>query len=274
MSFTDRTTIRKHLISSVTPERSITGLPITLDGQESLALPDANLLEFSETVKLIKKIGPITDGPISMIGVKVLNLSYGKLVPDKVAVALSDSFSTVYVEEVDYRIDYNKGTIQRLASGSIPDSQPVYVYYEFYDTYTRTTDYTMDYDDGTIVRTAGSAIPDGATVLIDYTVPEGSLEDSMIELAIVEAEDIIVRCLSSEYSESSTDQGLETGASQLALSIIARSLGAEALIGNRSSDAPSRSREWQKLSEFWEAKGWETLAPFIDPNSVRSPVVQ
>ena len=71
-------------------------------------------------------------------------------------------------------------------------------------------------------RTAQS--PDGAAVLVDYTVTAGCVEDDLVDQAITEAEDIILRSLAEEYNASSTNQGLKTGATELALSIICRAL--------------------------------------------------
>jgi hypothetical protein len=100
------------------------------------------------------------------------------------------------------------------------------------------------------------------------------VEDTLIDQAIIEAQDLILRNLAEGYDEYSSDQGITTGATQLALSIVARGLAADVLIINSAADAYHRSKEWQALSELWESTAWETLSPFLDAQAMNSPVVQ
>ncbi|MBU1637305.1 hypothetical protein KKC97_06515, partial [bacterium] len=249
-------------------------LPITLVGQTSFKLPDKNLQTASEIVKWKYTVHPCVDGPLELIAGKGIPIKDDHLVPGSAVVTLNDGLDTVYYEEKDYRIDYMHGMIFRLEHGAIPDQQFVYVYYEKYELFTLSSDYTIDYEDGYIARTQNSEIPDGATVLIDYTICKGGIEDELIDQAIIEAEDIILRSLAPEYDALSTDQGLETAATLLALSIVARGLAAGTLTSDRASDAYNRAREWQNLSAFWERKAWDAMGPFLDPCSLRSPVAQ
>jgi hypothetical protein len=174
MAFTDLATIRKHLLSSETEAFSVVDIPIQLTGQTIHELADTNLTEWSETVKWRDSIPPVSDGPLELADEKDASLANSCLIPGTVAVALNKSLNTVYVEEVDYRIDCINGLIRRLDSGSIPNHQLVYVYYEKWGMFTRDDDYSMDYERGYIQRTQNSSIPDGANIFMDYTVLEGS----------------------------------------------------------------------------------------------------
>jgi hypothetical protein len=274
MAFTDLATIRKHLLSSETEKHSVTDILIYLIGQSEYILPESNLIESRETVKWRTSNSPTSDGPLELIDERDVSLANSHLIPGTVVVALNASLTTIYVEEVDYQIDYENGLLRRLSSGSIPNHQLVYAYYEKWAIFTRGVDYSMDDGRGYIRRTQNSSIPDRAHVFIDYTVDEGSLEDAAIIQAIVEANDIVVRGLSSNHTAASTDQGLKSGTTQLALSIIARSIAAQCLTANRASDAYNRAKEWQALSTLWEKKAWQTLGPFLDPNQLHSPVAQ
>ena len=274
MSFTSTTIVRKHLLGALVEARDVSVLPITLNEQSTFTLPDTNLLDSSDVIKWKITIHPSLDGPIELISDKSISLKDDHLVPATVVVTLSDGLDTIYLEERDYRIDYVKGAISRVVSGAIPNNQLVYVFYEKYEVFTRNQDYTIDYELGNISRTQNSLIPDGATVLIDYTVSKGGIEDVLIDQAIVEANDIVLRSLATEYDVSSTDQGLQTGTTLLSLSFVARTFAAETLTSNRSADAYNRAREWQRLSELWETKAWAALGPFLDPSQLRSPVAQ
>jgi hypothetical protein len=274
MSFTSITVVRKHLLGALVAARDVNALPITLVGENELALPDINLVESSDVVKWKYTVHPCVDGPLALVGDKTIAIKDHHLVPGTAVVTIDDGLSTIYFEEKDFRIDYINGTIARLVSGTIPDNQPVYVYYEKYELFTRGSDYDIDYESGLIERLHNSAIPDSATVLIDYTVSKGGITDDAIDQAIVEASDIVVRSLAPEYTSSSTDQGLKTGTTLLTLSIVAQAFAADVLSSNRASDAYTRSREWQNLSKLWETKAWETLGPFLDHSQLRSPVAQ
>lgn len=274
MSFTSIDLVRKHLMGSRSEAKETSCLPITLTERDALTLPDMNIISSSEIVKWKYTIHPSIDGPLELIADKFVQLKDSHLVPGSIIVTLNDGLGTVYNEGKDYRIDYINGAIARRDDEAIPDHQEVYVYYEKYEVFERDTDYTIDYDNGTIARTGTSTIPDGATILIDYLVVRGGVEETLIDQAVVEANDIVLRSLAPEYSAVSTDQGLMTATTMLALSIVARSYAAETLLSNRASDAYSRSREWQNLSVLWENKAWKILGPFLDVHSLRSPVTQ
>ena len=181
-----------------------------------------------------------------------------------------EALSTVYVEEQDYQVDYAGGRIRRLGSGAIPNNQPVLIYYSYYTLFTIHSDYTLDCAAGILTRVETGAIPDGATALVDYTVTAGTVEDDLIAEAITEAEDLILCSLSPDYNANSTNQGLKTGATELALSIICRAEAIEALSRRATTDIPGRAKEWQHLSRFYEQQAWETLAPFLLPLHLRS----
>jgi len=271
MSYTSLSIVRAHLLNSDDDALSIQNLPITLTGQNDVALPHQHLVSNSETVKWDVQNLPGKDGPLTLSDYDKVQLSDGHLIRGSVVVTLGDTLSTVYTAETDYKVDYQSGFIHRLLSGAIPANQPVYVFYNCYAVFTGRTDYVLDCDRGTIHRTSNSAIPDGATVLIDYAVAAGSVTDALITQAIVEAEDLIVRSLATGYTAQSADQGLKTGATMLVLSFVARDMATEALARQPGSDAGTRAKEWQNLSALYEARAWETLRPYLERYPMHSP---
>lgn len=270
MSFTTPVLVKTHLLTSTFPQLVIRNHPVTFSGAAGIELPHHNLVAGSAAVKQDLQLAPHMDTTVTLNLEKFSALEHAHLVPGTVLVTLSEALGTVYVEELDFQVDYTAGTIRRLASGSIPNMQPVIVYYSYYTVYQRDTDYTLDDATGLLTRDPGGAIPNGATVFVDYTVTAGTVEDDLIAQAITEAEDLILRFLAPEYNASSTDQGLKTGATELALSIICRAQAVEALSRRATTDIPGRAKEWQQLSRFYEQEAWETLAPFLLPMSLRS----
>lgn len=274
MSFTTLDVIKTHLLDNAFGQFSICRHPLQLIELEEVELPHHNLVEDSDVVKWNVDIEPALEGPISLSSYNWSVLNAQHLVEGSTVVALTSTLETVYREEVDYQMDSEGGRIRRAAGGSIPDGQTVYVHYYSYRLFDRSSDFEMDYAQGTVRRVSGSAIPDGANVLLDYAVTAGSVTDALIEQAITEAEDRIVRSLAAGYDENSTDQGLKTGATELTLAVLARDQAAEVLARLESSDSASRARQWESLAEMFETRAWRVLAPFLDPYALRSPEVR
>jgi hypothetical protein len=271
MSFTSLSIVRAHLLTSDNDVLVVESLPIKLSGEDEINLPHDRIISGSETVKWDTTNLPSSDGPLVLSDYDKVQLSNGHVIRGSVVVTLGEALSTVYIEETDYSVDYLSGFIRRVPSGNIPDNAPVVAFYNCYTVFASPSDYVLDYDRGLIHRVSGSAIPDGATVLIDYTVEAGSITDTLIAQAIVEAEDLITRSLSTDYTAQSADQGLKTGATLLVLSFVARDMATEALARHPGSDAGGRAKEWQNLSALYEARAWQTLRPFLDRYPMHIP---
>jgi hypothetical protein len=273
MAFTTLSTVRKHLVAANLPETRIENVKVTLNGTTNIVLPHANLEGYTEKVKRLASDLPTRETGVLLVEEKDTDLAHKEIARDSVAVASNLALDAIYTEEIDYRVNREAGSIQRLASGSIPNVFPVVVWYDYFTTFDVSSDYVMDYSAGTIRRASGSTIMDGETVYLDYTVMEGWAEDALINQAIIEAQDMIESCLREGYNGSSTDQGLKTGATYMTLGIVSRGMAALMLTRNTGSDANSRAREWQQLCEKWTEAAWNVLAPFVNPHSVRSVVV-
>jgi len=271
MSFTQRSLVNVHLLVNTSPPLKVEAYPVVLVGTDDVALPHHTWVAGSDVVKVDAQMRPSLNNALILKGDSWASVGEAQLVPNSEILALSASLATLYRNELDYQMDYVQGNIRRVPTGIIPDNMSVLLYYRTYAVFLRGQDYVVDCARGTVHRTSGSSIPDGARVLVDYTVTAGSVEDDLIDEAIVEAEDMIVRRLASGYNANSTDQGLKTGATDLALSIITRAMAGDALGSVVTSDAAGRAREWQKLSEMYEARAWETLRPFLDPLSFHAP---
>ncbi|MBK6912016.1 MAG: hypothetical protein IPH10_13980 [bacterium] len=274
MPFIDLPTVRKHLVAANIPALKIENTRVTITSLGPVPLEHANLVANSEAVRLLASDVPYLESALVVSNEEPVGLAFKQIVPGTVVIAADRALTTVFTEETDYQVDHTAGSITRRASGAIPNFSPVYVWYSYYTQFEITTDYTLDFAAGTIRRVAGGAIPEGANVYVDYFVSQGSAEDVLIDQAIIEVQDIIVRGLRPGYSASSTDQGLKTGACYLTLAHVARCMSALVLTRSTGTDANSRAREWMTLAEKWEAQAWNILAPFVTPHLMRSSVVE
>jgi hypothetical protein len=271
MAFTTLSIIKKHLLSSDFQSLRVKDHVVQLNGTEEVELPHHGLIEKSESVKWIAELKPMREGPVQLTGTDWVSLNYGHLIPNSLILTLSDALTMVYREEVDYQTDVVEGRIRRVETGEIPDLQPVIAFYLRYRLFESDSDYIMDYTAGTLRRTEGSAIPDGAHLFVDYETMAGSITDELILQVIDDVQDRIVRALAQGYSDSSTDHGLQTGATQLVLAVLARAVANEQLSRRLITDSAERAREWQKMSDGFEANGWRILRPFLDPYQLHSP---
>ncbi len=242
----------------------------TLWSTDAVQLNSAVITEDSEKVKTIDLSAPYEAGGKILNGTSWRSLDHEEIVPNSVVVADDALRSTVYTEGEDYVIDYDQGKIRRIAGGAIGDGATVYIWYLYYTVHTCDTDYTIDYDAGTLVRIGAGNIADGGIVYVDYTTTASSVPDALIEEAITEAEDKIVARLSDGYSASSTDQGLKTGATELAIAIVANAKAMNIMNRLQSSDSDDMARQWREMSHRYENQAWKTLSRFLNKPAVRA----
>jgi hypothetical protein len=263
MSWTSTNILRKHLQDTGVSIDSVVDEHHVLIDEESEQLAHAYITDDSEKVKTIDSNTPYFQGSCKLAGTSWKSLDYEQIVPGTVVVASDTFLTTIYIEGVDYTIDYPNGKIRRDGSGSIIDGGTVYVWYQYYTVHTRDSDYTFEKETGAIARIEGGGIANGSQVWVDYELDMGSVTDGLMEQAIIEAEDKILTRLSADYSGSSTDQGLKTGATELTLSIVAREMAAEAMRIYPSTKAAALSEQWRKLSLRFEQQAWKTLSMFL-----------
>ena len=262
MSWTDSTTIKKHLFDIDKLPTQYTDVELKLDAGGEGSLPHKGIVSGSEKIKQILSMTPTKQSSVTLNGETWMQLSYDNLVPNEIAVSDDDDLSTIYQLDKDYAFDPENGKVRRIAGGGISDGYSVTINYLRYAVKVKNTDYTINYETGTLsVKTDGSLEPE-TTILADYQVSVESGVDQLISEAITEAEDKILANLKSEYDGGSSDQGIKTGATELTLAIICRGLASRALLDGMTS-AEHRSRGWRDLAEQYELAAWRTLRPFL-----------
>jgi hypothetical protein len=274
MSWTSLSIIRQHLQDSGIAVDSIRDEKHTLIGTEITQLGHAYISDDSEKVKTIDSVTPYYDGSNRLSGTSWKSLDHESIVSGTFVAASSTLLNTIYIEDVDFVVDYDAGKIKRVADGSIPDNAMVYIWYQYYTVHSRDADYSIDYEAGTLQRLAGGGIADGSQIWADYTLSVFTIMDNLVNQAIIEAEGKILDRLSPDYSSDSTDQGLKTGATELTLSIMSREMATEAMRIYASDQAAAIAKQWRELSLRYEQQAWKTLARFLAPPVLRSATVQ
>jgi len=265
-AWTNLDTINKMLMSVDVPSPVVLNERVLLTLFDPSYLPNTNIDNESESVKVITEQLPTVDShcPITLNGTTPVSLDHAKIVWNTVLVADSDALDTIYTENVDYVIDYFNGTIERTTVGStIVSGSTVYIWYVPFTVLTSGNDYNINYTEGTITRRAGTSIPNKGTVYVDYSHSQLSVTDALIEEAASQAEALITSNLNPTYSAMSTDTGLRAGATQLALHIIMLSLAQRELRIASHSNSDDIAAQFISLSQTYLNIANQHLSPFI-----------
>lgn len=270
MSFTNLDLVKKHILEHPLGTTNMENVVCHLSGETPFQLPHLDILTNSEKVKGKGQNAP-TQENVSFSTSDTVSLSHQELIPDTVVVAKDSSLGEIYVENLDYSINYDDGRITRIPDGSIPSGSEVVVWYLYFRIYTKDTDYRIDYNKGQIKRIGSGEIEDGQWVLVDYTVEFGLLIDEVIANAIVEADDKILKIIDPSYSNS-TDQSLITAETYLTVSILCNIKALEVMTQNPGSTANSLSTAWSNMSSVYQERAFDLLKKFKkDPGGLCSP---
>lgn len=270
MSFTNIDLVKKHILEHSVGTTKVENVSCHLSGEIPFQLPHINILQDTEKVKGKEQNAP-TQENINFSSADTISLLHQELIPDTVVVAKDSSLGQIYVENIDYSIDYDNGKIIRIPDGSITPGSEVVIWYLFFRIYTKDTDYRIDYDKGQIKRISSGEIEDGQWVLADYTVEFGYLGDEVIANAMVEANDKILNIIDPSYSNS-TDQSLVTAETYLTVSILCNIKALEVMTQIPGSVAKSLSLAWSNMSSAYRDRALDLLKKFRkDPGSLCSP---
>jgi hypothetical protein len=274
MGFTNIDLVKKHILEHELGTVKKENVSARLVGEVSFQLPHILLLTGSEKVKAKEQNIPSSE-KVSFASSDTVNLSQTDLIPDTVVVAKDSSLGEIYLENVDYSILYDEGSITRLSGGSIPEGSSVVIWYLFFRVYARDSDYQIDYAKGLIKRIASGDIEDSQWVLVDYQVELALLSDEVMENAIKEANHQILKYIDSSFANS-PDPSLVTAETYLAVSILCNIKAMEAMTQNVAAgsgwQAQSLSLAWSRMSNTYREQAYRLLEDFKrDPGDLRSP---
>ena len=266
MPFTNVDLVKKHILQHQVGLTERENVLIKLSSSSPAQLPDRSLVANSEKVKGKEQIVPVQQSVNFSTG-DTVQLPQNELIPETVVVATDSSLGKVFIENVDYHLDYNSGQITRLVSGSITAGSQVVIWYLFFRIYQNGVDYTLDHQKGEITRLVSGAIEEGRWVFVDYEVEFGFFSDDLIANAIVEADGEILSKLDSTYLES-TEQNLISGETYQAVSILCNIKSVEALNQNLpGNQAKALSESWSIMAKTYRRQAEVLLSSYLKPGS-------
>lgn len=261
MPFTTSEIVKKHILEHHLGSGSTENEPVQLTAGDWIDLQRRMILKDSERVKGKEQLEPTCEA-VDFSGSDTFDLSHSELIPETAVVAADSSLGTIYVENIDYHIDYDSGTIRRIDSGSIVQGSTAVIWYLYYRLYQKGVDYDFDYQKGAIRRRSSGAVESGQRVLVDYSAEFGGLDDEAIENAITEANEQVIAYIDSNY-ENSTDRSLVTGETYLAVSIICRIRAMEAVSPSRTERTnAAEAQSWTALADAYRKDAYLILYRF------------
>jgi len=264
MPFTSPELVRAHLSDLRLGEIAISGITITLSGTQPATLPHSGVASGTVVVKAERSASPTRES--RTLAGDWVSISHSQIVPASVLVAPDTSLSSVYVENVDYIVDYMAGRLRRISGGAIASGQTVEIWYRYYHVYASGDDYTIDASVGALTRKTTGAIADGQTVLTDYRVSLGTIHDSVIERAISEAGEAVLATIDSRFCDEPA-VGIVIGETHWAVAAVCRIRAAATLAETGAPGANSRAaaQVWLELADRYDRTGREHLARFAAP---------
>lgn len=273
MAFTNIALVRKHILEYQLGTETIENSPFQLTGADWIQLPHISISAGSEKVKAKEQFSPTKD-EVKLSSEEWVNLLHSELILDSVVVASDSSLGKIYVENLDYSIDYEEGKIKSIASGDIPDNVNVVVWYYFYKIYQKDSNYQIDCSNGKIRRIPSGEIEDGQWVLVDYKVEYGFLSDEIISNSILEANAQVLKLVDLSY-HSSTEQSLVTAETYLAVSILCGIKVVEATNARISgSSAGASFSAWENMSNSYRKKAYVILSDYAIRNFHRPVAIK
>ncbi|MBD3170152.1 MAG: hypothetical protein GF307_11760 [candidate division Zixibacteria bacterium] len=269
MPFTTIETVRKHLTDYRLGTKRIENEPLLLTGSGYVNLQYSNIEAGSERVKAMESIKPVREIS-NFTGDDTLNLSNEELVPDSVVAANNTSLGKIYIENIDFTVDYSGGVLTRIVSGDIPGESEVAVWYRNYRLYTKGIDYSIDYVAGKIGRISSGNIEAGQSLYIDYISQYGNITEESIKNAIVEASGKVLAIIDPSY-ESETHQALTTAETYLTIAVICRIKAIEAAGRPDYYSAGYSGDFWLKLRDSYTQEGLKMLEKFTPKRIFLSP---
>ena len=261
MGYTDREILKKHLQNDLPAIPNVLDEPAQVVLFAATQLSHTNIDSGSERVKILRQVIPTGPVTLTLSGTAPSATGDTYLVRNSVMVTSDISGLVALIENKDYIVDYELGTIERASLDSdIDDGDTVFVWYLKFTVLTGGSDYNIDLDEGTLTRRAGSSIPDSATLFVDYSHSQQTVSDELIDEAILEAEGFMEQNTKT-HAPTDTDQALKASANYFALSIICLSQAGKELRTARD-DSSDIAKEWYLLGQKYLSLAASYFSPF------------
>ncbi len=260
MSYTTVERLRSHLTADYTVAERVENLPVTPREDEPIRFWGCALESASLKVKSLQCLQPVRQTvAISYDGTL---LTTSPIARGSVVVASDSSLGTVFIENLDYVVDYENSILRRKTGGSLAASATVVVWHVPMRVYGEGQDYSVDCEKAELKRLSAGAIASGETVHLDFVPVFTAYDDIVLAAAVNEANGLIEREIDPDR-QFGADESLSAAATCKALEIVCHSAAARELSNGRAIDRIALA--WLKLAEGYRERAINLLSSFRPP---------
>ncbi|MFZ1684010.1 MAG: hypothetical protein WAU88_07735 [Candidatus Zixiibacteriota bacterium] len=232
MAYTTVENVRGHLVPSFPLQERVQNQAVILSTSEVHFYPGP-VVEDSFVAK-VRRVQAHCRVQIAL-GEGGTRFSTSPLVSGSVVVASDSSLGAIFEEGTDYVVDYFTGLISAKQEGHLSVGQNVIIWWIPFAVLVRGVDYHLNAERGTIQRMSGGQVTDGESVFLDYDPLSSDFSEPLLISAVAEANSLIEREVDPQ-GEYGADAALGLAATYCALEIICRTAAARELSSLRSED--------------------------------------
>ncbi len=260
MSYTSIEQIRPYLSCDLSRGDCIRDLAVTLKGTEFVRFYGGAI---DDTTLIVKAVRSSDHSRATITLTTGLNqITPNPLMRGSVVVASDSSLGTVYVENEDYVIDYDNGTLELTSGSALEVGTSITVWFCAQIRCTPGTDYQINSTRGEIRRLAGGLIAAGETVYLNFSPAYEDFTDDLLASAVLEANGLIERDID-PLGDFGADPMLGAAATSRALEIVCRAAAMRSLAGELSDDKIALA--WMKIAESHAARADQLIRSFRPP---------
>ncbi len=259
MSYTNMDLVRHHLVAAWPAQDRVCNQLLSVT-DDYVTFFNGPVDRSTVVVKSVQGTGPMR-ASVTLADDRT-SLAVAPLVPGTVLVASDTSLGTVYIENVDYAIDYNAAELALKTGGALGPGQPVTVWFQPYHLYREGLDYLLDAASARLKRLAAGGIAVGEIVHVDYTPIYQSFNEELVAQAVTEANALVGREIDPD-DRFGADAVLQAAATSRAIEIVCRASAARTL--SRSGDDDRAALAWMKLAEAYAQRSDMLLQSFRPP---------
>ena len=260
MSYTTVERVRSYLTSNHALAERVANLPITLRDTTPMKIWGCAVESGSLQVKSQQTLNPVRRSII--VSASGVTLTNAPIVRGSVVVATDSSLGRIYVENLDYIVQYESSILQPKSGGALVIGQIVMVWYIPMHVYLAGEDYAIDYEHAEFRRLASGGIESGESVELDFVPVFTGFDEQLLAVAVNEANSAIEREIDPER-QFGADESLAAAATGKALEIVCYSAATRELSNGRGLDRIALA--WLKLAESYHERGADLLSSFRPP---------
>ncbi len=260
MSYTSVEQIRPYLSCDLPQGDQVRNLAVTLKGTEFVRFYGGAIDESTLVVKAARG-GTHTRSTLTL-SAGLNQIARDPITRDSVVIASDSSLGTIFVENEDYIVDYDNGTLEITSGSALDVGQTIAVWFCSQVRCTSGSDYQLNALRGEIRRIANGLIASGETVYLDFSPVYEDFTDELLAGAVLEANGLIERDID-PLGDFGADPMLGAAAASRALEIVCRAAAMRCLAGQRSDDKIALA--WMKLADSHAARADQLIRSFRPP---------